>query len=148
MFLEVGPTPETLHTHVSLRLPAKPGSPGQPQSSPGKRGLGQVGTWPRQQAGHSSGGRFYFDFSGSCPDTLRSASKHPLCFQLRTLSSAARGPGGHLARRLLGNEMVFQLLNVMPGIFHALGKIQFCAHTRACGRNSSPLRTGALGLSG
>ena len=118
----MGPAPETLHTHASLRVPAKPGSPGQPHSSPGRRGLGS-------RPATSSSGRFCFDFPGSCPDTVRPASKHPLRFQLRTLSTAARGPGGHLATRLLGNEMVFQLLNVMPGIFHALGEIQFCAHT-------------------
>lgn len=114
--------PQRRCTHASLRVPAKPGSPGQPLSSPGQRG-------PGSRPATCSSGRLCFDFPGSCPDTVRPASKHPPWFRLRTLSTAARGPGGHLARRLLGNETGFQLFNVTPGIFHALGEIQFCAYT-------------------
>ena len=145
----VGPAPETLHTHASLRVPAKPGHLGKHTAHLAGEGWGRGAPGLGSRPATSSSGRFCVDFSGSCPDTDRSASKHPLRLQLRTLSSAARDPGGHPAKRLLGNETVFQLLNAMPGISLALGKIQFCTHTHmcACSRKSSPLRTEALGLS-
>ena len=154
-FPEVGPAPETLHTHASLRVPAKPGHLGKHTAHLAGEGWGRGAPGLGSRPATSSSGRFCVDFSGSCPDTDRSASKHPLRLQLRTLSSAARDPGGHPAKRLLGNETVFQLLNAMPGISLALGKIQFCTHTHthththmcACSRKSSPLRTEALGLS-
>ena len=113
--------PQRRCTHASLRVPAKPGSPGEPLSSPGRRG-------PGSRPATCSSGRLCFDFPGSCPDTVRPASKHPPWFRLRTLSTAARGPGATLLEGSLEMKRASNYSTSRLASFMLWGKYNF-AHT-------------------